>query len=790
MYKCYKSTLTFLILTGLILPIFFASCGVTKKVKYDKNKVYLKKNGIAINIVNAIPNKEKKELKNIFKAQLDKRLSDSLIKTKIFWAIGITLNKRAEYNSSAINRSAFNIQQSLIENGYFLGTVKVDTLTKKRRASINFTIDLKKPYTVNSFTWELNNPNLNKYSVIKSSNDSIIQINKRFTKSNALAEINRIVEKMRNDGYYKISNVDFVCEIDTANKFLRNTSIDIDEIIAAAKEAKKFYTNPYLDCYIKKQQTKDSSIIFKQYRINKIYIIPELGLSNASYQEDVVKNIYFLRQKTKKFKDKIFLNNMYLFKDSLFSTNNLNKTLFALNRTELFQNIRPEVTNIDTTNYTIDYIFKMTPKLKQSVDFGLDASRNASSQSNGFGVGNNGLWGFGLSGSYLNRNVGKEGIKSSSALSGLVEISGFTKKLANYNLFVKQQFIVPKIFAMPKKNIEKHDYTKSLLDVNLGLTSQENFLKYLSLEAGIGFEKKRTKSPFAFRIKALHIEFYKRIFEDTTFTNFINNNPQLEFIYREGFVAGTQFGFTYTVPKKNKLSTTVINFNLEESFSWGALLNSKTKYLKGDASIIHNITTNYEKNNSLVFKLAYSRGYDFNAANNAMPIFKKYLSGGPSSMRAWRFRQLGPGAFNSDTIPFTQVGGDIQMELNIEKRWALPFTWFGFKYSTCAFLDVGNTFNNKNSTTFLNSNLTKNTFFKRIAMAVGTGLRIDFNYVLVRLDVAYRLKDPYRKTGSGFPNSLRGINAIEFKEEFVTSSGLKPNYSKNYAFQFGINYPF
>jgi hypothetical protein len=71
--------------------------------------------------------------------------------------------------------------------------------------------------------------------------------------------------------------------------------------------------------------------------------------------------------------------------------------------------------------------------------------------------------------------------------------------------------------------------------------------------------------------------------------------------------------------------------------------------------------------------------------------------------------------------------------------------------------------------------------YKDIAVAVGTGIRMDFNYFIIRVDYALKMKDPTRLQNDGWLD-IRNLKWAEVKP-----NGVKVN---NYALQFGIGLPF
>ena len=158
-------------------------------------------------------------------------------------------------------------------------------------------------------------------------------------------------------------------------------------------------------------------------------------------------------------------------------------------------------------------------------------------------------------------------------------------------------------------------------------------------------------------------------------------------------------------------------------------------------------------------------------------------------MRAWNIRQLGLGSsLLSDTSSsFRDRYGDIQLEANVEYRF--PVTVIGgVKVGSAVFADMGNIWNLKSNVTNPESKLEWQRLYRDIALGVGTGMRLDFNYFLIRVDFAYKVKDPARRANGGWMS----IKDFEWRnKEFTTTSiNGRPVRRNNYAFQLGIGLPF
>jgi len=183
--------------------------------------------------------------------------------------------------------------------------------------------------------------------------------------------------------------------------------------------------------------------------------------------------------------------------------------------------------------------------------------------------------------------------------------------------------------------------------------------------------------------------------------------------------------------------------------------------------------------------LGYNYGsYPKNATLSTLPFFKQFSAGGPYSMRAWGLRQLGLGSSNSyDSITATNFRdryGDMIIETNIEYRFIMA-TVAGVKVGSAIYTDIGNIWNVKKSTTDPSANFSLAKLGHDIAIGVGTGLRLDFDYFLIRFDLAYKVKDPLRNANSGWM-SFKNFNWTD-----VRPNGLEVS---NFALQLGIGLPF
>lgn len=133
----------------------------------------------------------------------------------------------------------------------------------------------------------------------------------------------------------------------------------------------------------------------------------------------------------------------------------------------------------------------------------------------------------------------------------------------------------------------------------------------------------------------------------------------------------------------------------------------------------------------------------------SVPAIKQFYAGGANSMRAWRPRSLGPGAFRreiTDPNALVDQRGDTKLELNTELRF--PITkLFGQRLEGAAFTDVGNVWSLYENNEREEAQLTSK-FYEQLAVGSGAGLRLKIrNFLNVRTDAAFKIHDPYRVEG-------------------------------------------
>lgn len=128
--------------------------------------------------------------------------------------------------------------------------------------------------------------------------------------------------------------------------------------------------------------------------------------------------------------------------------------------------------------------------------------------------------------------------------------------------------------------------------------------------------------------------------------------------------------------------------------------------------------------------------------NNVIPITRRFFAGGSNDVRGWAPLKLGPGAVQDDQA-FN--GGEIKLLGQIEYRQRVMRNLLGGDMYVGYFSDAGNVWLAPRNI-LRGNDLSDNTFYfrsfyKQIAVGAGAGLRLDWDYLILRLDLAFRIHD-------------------------------------------------
>ncbi len=778
---------------GLLGIIFLLnSCSDLKKAivhNYPKEVPFVYKNEIKVE------GEQSKQFKKEIQIALDNYWDDSL-KAKYIRQFGFfkTLVQPILFKTDRIPRSINYMQAYLASEGYnhsiITPSYKTDTIKNEFRTTVQMKVDLQLKTLIDSVFYELSDPGLQKIA-LANTQQSYLQKGNAYSKQLINNELDRLVELFRNNGYYHFTKEKVFAEIDTLDPSLMQVNLDpllqMDQVIAANQAN---LVNPKWKISIQLRNSHPAST--KVYPIGK-----QLFYSDLSMNDHPDSVIVQPMPNSESYKSIVHLYKKPLFKTSLFEEQSFISIGEPFNESKYFQTLNNFSSlgawqQIDARssiqNDSIYLHYLLVPSLRRSISADMEGSKNSAQ------LGGGNLLGLSASLTYRDKNVAKKSIPSITSIRTGVELNLNNSKdqLAQTLLWnIGHTYSFPNILIPFFKHQHANNYaTKTHFLLNGSSINRLEYYQLKSFTTSWGYEWKRTTntSEKTFIYKPINIEMYQ-LNKFAKLDNLLALNPFLRSSFNDGNVMSQTFTFTHATPSKKFTNQhNFVKIGIEEAGAITNIIPALNKniytYFKAELELRKSIKLAYSE---WAFRLMGGYGNNYSKDKNlggALPFFKQFTVGGPYSMRAWGLRQLGLGSSNfydtSKTSGNFDRFGDIQLEANIEYRFNL-FQWGSYKLGSAVFADMGNIWNSRDSEADPKAGFQFNRLYKDLAIGVGTGLRFDFNYFIVRIDYALKMKDPTRINNNGW---------LDLKN--IRWSEIKPNNIKvnNYAWQFGIGLPF
>ena len=156
----------------------------------------------------------------------------------------------------------------------------------------------------------------------------------------------------------------------------------------------------------------------------------------------------------------------------------------------------------------------------------------------------------------------------------------------------------------------------------------------------------------------------------------------------------------------------------------------------------------YPLSNTSVFAWRLFAGFAHPYGNNtSIPLNRRFFAGGSNDIRGWAPFQLGPGDIPAQDVSIN--GGEIKLAAYTEARQIFLRNLLGANWHAAWFVDAGNIWYGPRNDFLSEDNQDQlergrfkfNTFYKQVAVGSGLGIRLDWEYVVVRFDLAFRVHD-------------------------------------------------
>ena len=387
---------------------------------------------------------------------------------------------------------------------------------------------------------------------------------------------------------------------------------------------------------------------------------------------------------------------------------------------------------------------------------------------------------------YTNRNLfhGSEqlSIEFRGAYEAITGLEGYQDQ--NYTEFsVETKLVFPRFLApFLSKSFRRRQTASSEWAVSWDFQNRPEFHRRVFSSAW-RYRWSEPKHHLNYRFDLLDLNYVYMPWISSTFKrdyldNAENRNAILRYNYEDIFIMKTGFTVSYTD------GVDAVRANFESA---GNLLNGVSKgfgfktnsqgqhtlfniayaqYVKFDFDFTH--LFQFDKRNALALHAGLGVAYPY-GNSTVLPFEKRYFSGGANSVRGWSVRELGPGKFKGTDgrIDFINQTGDVKLDLNAEYRSSL--FW---KLQGALFIDAGNIWTLRNYAEQPGGQFKFTEFYKQIAASYGMGLRLNFDYFILRFDVGMKAINP----------------AYESEKEHW--SIIHPKLSRDFDFHFAVGLPF
>ncbi len=712
-------------------------------------------------------------------------------------------------DSSKTKQTADKLQQHFINLGYFRTKTNFkENLQNNKKATVNYNITTGKAFYIDSVSKTIKSPILD--SIFTANNkETLIKTNNQFNSVSFQNEADRITKLFRNSGVYHFTKSAISYDADsTATPYKIDINLNIIDRIIEKKDT--IFTVPYT---IQKINKID---VYTDYTFNK---------KDEPYDfKDQFNGITFHAHEKLKYNPKLLSNSIFIEPNNIYKDIDKNLTRKHLRELKNFRIVSIKYEEIDTNNLAAKIYLTPYPKKRFNINAELTHSNIKQLGVSGkIGFLNRNIFKgaeilqFSVQGSFF--NTSRDAADNNNKLFNAWEFGGDISLEIPRILFpIKTKKIIPKNMS-PKTQVT----FGSSFQKNIGLDKQK-------LTGIIDYTWKSSKNK-KHRLELINAQFIRNLNTGSYFNiyrseynslntiadvisqtttippiNYDNGNIiPLNFIdyitsSANGFQVTnpTEFNTVQNIKKRRNIITEdvvvpVISYEFtynnsknykDNNFSFfrgriassGALSTALAKEpIDGSKKEILGIPIAQYFKTDIEFKRFWGNSSDnvfaFRSVlgfaipyknSDEIPFSRSYFIGGANDLRAWKIYDLGPGAIKNG------------LEYNVGSMKFLTSLEYRFKVinsvKAALFIDAGNIWDiTKTDLIASEGKFNGIKSISDIAVGSGFGVRYDFNFLVIRLDLGFKTYEPYLQSNQKwFSNYNLGHSVLNI----------------------GINYPF
>lgn len=635
------------------------------------------------------------------------------------------------YQPSQVESSVENINRHLEYLGYYGSDVRSEVRVNGKRVTVTYSVTLGRRYRIGNVSFAVPDGEFKEDFYADTAAVSIRPGD--FLSEDALEkETERAASMFRRKGYFGFTKNYFSFEADTLAR--RDTA----DLLMTVKE----YT---------RNQTAEYARPHRKYFFGDVSI---------SYDNDL------------KFNDRVLKNICTIRPGAMYDEREVNTTYSRLSALRLFSGVNVALNPRDSG--IVDCDISLTKSRTQGFKVNLEGSTNST-----------GLIGISPQVSYYHKNIFHGGQWLNLGFLGNFQFKYDDRSVKSNEFGVSAGLSFPEFLGLPNSIFHGPSVPRTEINASYNYQNRPEYTRNM-ISTSYGYSGSLRNGKFFYQFYPIQAKIVRLTNLDPNFYTTLSGNPFMRDAYQNHFDVGSGLVAYYTtstalVPKETyeyarlqlDASGNVLSlFNKAmKSDEYGSRLIWNTpysQYIRTELTLGKTFVFGKNGGQALAIRLLGGVGYAY-GNSSTIPFEKQFYSGGANSMRGWQARSLGPGNSKADTtFVIPSQTGDVKLEANLEYRF--PMFW---KLCGAVFTDVGNIWTLKETdgddgshTHFDLKNLAAS-----LAADWGIGLRVDLNFLILRLDMGMKVYDP-------------SLDTARWRSP---SQWLKKD---GYTLHFGVGYPF
>lgn len=683
------------------------------------------------------------------------------------------------YDNHLTEASTRQLQLAAINRGYTHAHVTADSLPDSagRKMRVIYTINPGIPHRLRSVSYDIADTAVASLVV---GDSSLLTLRPGNLLDRNLLDTERalIAMRLRNHGYYDFNKEYITFRADTAAG-----SYDVDLTLSVQPP------RPVSGMAYTAADSIGDRLRHRPYHIGRVTFVTDYGSEGPVSRDTVLcRGIEVVYGPDHYLRPQALEEQCFLRPGALYRAEDADRTYQAMSRLGMLRSIsidlRPTARTDSSGARVLDATILLTRNRKQGVTFELE------------GTNSEGDLGFGVGVSYKYRNLGRASNLLTTKLRVNYEsLSGNLSDLINnrYTEVAGEVGITFPKFVAPFLRRGFKQKVRATTELALSANYQER-PEYTRIIGGAAY-RYRWSSLDATNRRILDLIDINYVRLPRSSIDFINqiapDNPLLRYSYEDHFIMRTAFTYHRTnrriasgqlrLPRRQSLIYTTrasveVAGNLLYALSNlvgqhrhdGVYKIFGTQYAQyAKAEVDYTLTRNFiGGRHALAFHVGGGVGVPY-GNSRMIPFEKRFYAGGANGVRGWSVRTLGPGSFDGDNSlsNFINQCGDISLLLSLEYRLKLFWVFEG-----AFFVDMGNIWTIREYPNQQGGLFRPSSFFKELAGAYGVGLRLDFDYFLLRFDLGMKAHNP---AAHSQPWPL-----------------IHPRWHRDATFHFAVGYPF